>query len=446
MARYPLLGAIGVALTLLVSGCDRSDPVLRQVEQPSIVVVVVDTLRNDHLGHTGYGRETSPNIDRLAREGRVFSRVAAASPWTGPSVASIVTGRYPDELGIRDLDDPLPKAATTLAEVFRDNGWNTAAIVSNGYIAPWFGHDQGYEYFYKEEYLGDDDTNTTPVCTADRVTDKTIEWLKDAQEPFLLYVHYTDPHEPYLPPLEWKERFASDDDVLDEELLRGRQFTRVRLSQTQVKEIEAMYDASIAFADHEIGRLLEHVPDDVLVVLTGDHGEEFLDHGGFLHGHTVFEELIEVPLLFRGPGIEPGTADDLASHVDVAPTLISYAGLPPLPDPTGTSLVRALAGKRLREPDRTIFAVRELGGVKTVSARRDNWKLIYQGPRSMGLFDLHSDPQERLNRAREHSDVAQTLLHAIEERVERIQDAPPLDSEELENRRLQELRSLGYIN
>ena len=437
---------VTASLCVACGGDAPADPVLYTAGRPSVVMIVIDTVRNDHLGHAGYPRDTSPHLDRLAGQGRLFSRAVAASPWTGPSVASIVTGLYPDELGIRDLDDRLPDEATTLAEVFRDHGWNTAAIVSNGYIAPWFGHAQGYQHFDKEEYTGDDDSNSTPICTADRITDKAIDWLRTAQGPYFLYLHYTDPHEPYLPPQEWRERFLAGAAPIDEMLLRERRFTFVPMYDALLAGVKSMYDASIAFADAEIGRLLEHVPDDALVVVVGDHGEEFLDHGGFLHGHTVFEELVHIPLVFRGPGVVPGRADEPVSHVDIAPTVLSYAGLPPLSDLSGTSLVRALAGMQDSVGERTLFSVREYDGVATIAARRGDWKLIYGGPEAMSLYDLGADPGEQLDLADREPRTAQRLVRSIEARKDRLKEPAPRDSDEEQLKRLEELRSLGYIN
>jgi uncharacterized sulfatase len=370
----------------------------------------------------------------------------AASPWTGPSVASVVSGRYPDELGIRDLDDPLPRAALTLAEVLKEEGWQTGAVVSNGFVAPWFGHDQGYEMFHHEEYTGEDD-NFTPVCTADRVTDMALEWIADVSGPYFLYVHYTDPHDPYLPPQEWKERFVEGPDVLPDQLLQQQAFAKTRLTREQFAAVGSMYDASIAFADHEIGRLLDALPDDVLVVVVGDHGEEFFEHGAFLHGHTVFEELVRVPLIFRGSGVCAGRSlGAMVSHVDIAPTILDLAGAPPLDDATGRSLRRELQFEEVGTDDRVLFSVREYGGVKFVAARRGTWKLIHsEETGGTVLFDLQADPAERSNVASANAFMKQDLLQAIRERAGRIEDAPELDDEEQQRKRLQDLRNLGYI-
>jgi arylsulfatase A-like enzyme len=417
------------------------------VDPPSIVFVMIDTLRADHLQHHGYPRETSPNISRWAGKGTCFTRAVAASPWTGPSVASMVTGYYPDELGIRDLDDPLPRAASTLAEILSEHGYETGAVISNGYIAAWFGHDQGYGYFHQEQYTGEDD-NFTPVSTADRITDLALEWLRGAPRPFFLYVHYTDPHDPYLPPEEWSERFLEEAGSLDPELLLQGNFTRVPLTRSQLVAVHAMYEASIAFTDHEVNRLLERVSPDELLVIVGDHGEEFQEHGGFRHGHTVFEELLHVPLIFAGAGVEAGrVVDEVVSHVDILPTVLELSGYAAPRGVSGRSLLPLLDRSRDALEPRVVFGVREFRGSRVVAARDGRWKLIYQRePERLALFDLEADPREQRDLRRHEPRVVKELMAAIVKRRSRVAAAPELDDEELERKRLQELRSLGYID
>ena len=437
---------LACSLALSAIACDGNRCAEDPVDRPSIVMIMIDTLRADGMTHHGYPLETSPRLSGWAEQCTNFTHAMAASPWTGPSVASVVTGRYPDELGIRDLDDPLPRAAVTLAEALRDEGWTTGAVVSNGYVAPWFGHDQGYENFYFEEYTGEDD-NFVPLFTADRVTDSALEWIAQTSGPYFLYVHYTDPHDPYLPPQEWRERFVEDPSLLPDELLQQQAFARTPLTREQLAAVRGMYDASVAFADAEVGRLLDTLPDDVLVVVVGDHGEEFLEHGGFLHGQSVFEEMLRVPLIFRGPGVCAGKQEEgLVSHVDIAPTILDLAGASLPDDATGRSLRGELQLAEAPQEDRVLFSVREYGGVKVVAARKGSWKMMRnEQTGASALFDLQADPGEKRNVAQDHGPIAQELLQAISARLERIQAAPVLDDEEEQRRRIQNLRKLGYI-
>ena len=221
------LVSCGVLWLAVAPGCSESP-----APRPSVVLVVVDTLRADSTTSHGHPRDLTPRLARFADSGAVFLDCFAVSPWTTPSVASLVTGRYPDELGIRRMAQPLPEGAVTLAERLRAAGYATGAVVSNGMAGPQFGFDAGYDSFAFERYK-EDDLDTTgyaakrPSFTADRVTDRALEWLEGAREPFFLYVHYTDPHEPYLPPQKWRAAFSADP-ALPDELLLGLGFVRSR--------------------------------------------------------------------------------------------------------------------------------------------------------------------------------------------------------------------------
>jgi arylsulfatase len=398
----PLLAVL--ALVAGLAACGTSEP-------PSIVLVVIDTVRADHLTPYGYERDTSPHIERLARSGTLFLQGVAASPWTGPSVASIVTGRYPDEVGIRGLRHRLPPSVPSLAQILRDAGYATAAVVSNALAGPAYGYHRGYDSFHFEHYKLQPEGSAAPpgqpYFTADRVTERALAWIASAPKPFFLYLHYTDPHEPYLPPPRWRDRFVREASGFDETLLNGKRFTRVPLDGDELAAVRAHYEAEIAFVDHEVGRLVDALGNDVIVVLTGDHGEEFRDHGAFLHGHTLYQELLRVPLLLAGPGIpRDRTSAVPASHVDILPTVLELARVPSPPSVNGRSL---------------------LGAPGEV------------------LHDLSSDPGESRNRAPERRAVTLELARAIEERNARVVPGTrPVDPAAA--RRMEAaLRALGYV-
>jgi arylsulfatase A-like enzyme len=217
------------------------------------------------------------------------------------------------------------------------------------------------------------------------------------------------------------------------------------LTRGDVDIMESMYDASVAFADDEIGRLIDQLPEDVLVIVVGDHGEEFLDHGHLFHGHTVYEELIHVPLIVRGPQFDPTVTAEIVSHVDVTPTILEVLGVPVPEGLSGKSFHRALTGKSMqrREP---VFSVREYEGQRVLAARQDNWKLIYVDPGNRGLFELNSDPEEQHNVVHEHADLVERLEASINQHLERVREAGEDDSLELHEERMKALRSLGYVN
>jgi len=440
-------GWILILLTLALpwlAGCAQEEP-------PSIVLIVIDTLRKDHLECYGFEKATSPCISKFAQEGVIFDRALAASPWTGPSVASIVTGTYPDELGMRDLLAPLPDTASTLAEKLKKAGYATYAVVSNGIAGPAYGHDQGYDDFffkrYKEKKENLETAGSPLVFTADRVTDKALEMMAAASKPFFLYVHYTDPHDPYLPPSDWKERFLKGYSPLDEKILKDSLFTEMGMEPGQVETLKAHYQAEIAFTDHEVSRVLEALGPDTLVVLTGDHGEEFLEHGGFLHGHTLYRELLDVPLIFRGPGLARNTRiDDPVSHVDIAPTILDLAGVDIDRDPfSGCSLKPRLTNAAAPLQERPLFSVLETDDYHCVSVAMGSWKLLLvPAEKTVCLFDLAQDPSETRNVAQENPEVVSALIQAVKQRKARIRSAAQASPDMIKARE-EELRAIGYI-
>ncbi|MEW6071706.1 MAG: sulfatase [Planctomycetota bacterium] len=443
----PTLAAALAGVTALGCGGSSGDE-----PRAPVVLIVIDTLRADGLGCYGAGAEAAPAITRLGAEGAIFRQVLAASPWTGPSVASILTGKYPDEVGIHGLRDPLPIAAATLAERFQAAGFRTGAVVSNPLAGSAYGYDRGYEHFHLGRYKGEPGGSGRPFFTADRVTDAALAWLAEIAPdpaPFFLHVHYTDPHEPYLAPARWRDAALAGGAPLAEELLLDGAFTRAPLTASQLQTLERSYAAEVAFVDHEVGRLLAALPPDALVVFTSDHGEEFREHGGFLHGHSLFQELLHVPLIVRGPGVPAGVVVEApVSQVDIAPTIVELARLGRRrADFAGTSLVPLLqrAAAPGEEDARPHFSVLENKGHRVYAVRQGRWKLHYEpDQRQSILYDLEADPGERRNLAREQGDLVSSLVELLRKREARILPADTPKDPELLRRLEEELRAIGY--
>jgi arylsulfatase A-like enzyme len=434
-------------MSLALVGCGRDKPTL------SVVVIMIDTLRADQIGLEESEEKVAPRILRLAEEGTLFRNVFAASPWTGPSVASIVTGYYPDELGIRNLRDPLPPEAVTLAERFKAEDYMTGAVVSNAMAGPAYGFDQGYESLYIERYKGKAPAGPAPGAprpsfTADRVTDKALEWLKGAKAPFFFYVHYTDPHEPYMPPAEWRNKFLAGREPLDDDYLAESAFTRSKeVPGDLLDRVRTYYQAEVAFTDHEVGRLLDQVPPGTLVVLIGDHGEEFMEHGTFLHGHSLFQELLEVPLIFKGPGIPPGgMVGELVSHIDIVPTILDLAGMPVETGLPGKSFRPYIQNPSMESEPRLLFSVLESGRYRGDAVRTGPWKFHLVGQeKGQWLYNLDQDPKETRNVVVGNYKITKPLIQAIETRKSRAVDASKNRDPRMDRLREEELRAIGYI-
>ena len=416
--------------------------------RPSIVLVIVDTLRADALGSFGDSAGATPALDALAARGVRFANAVASSPWTGPSVASIVTGLYPDQLGMRELHDPLPAAADNLASLLGGAGYRTAAVVSNAICGPDYGHDRGYEQFQYEPYKrADADGRRFPHFTADRVTDRALElWnARDAHRPLFLHVHYTDPHEPYLAPEEYARPrgVRPEPSHLDYVLERG--YLKADPAPEFVDWMRRAYRAEVAFLDAQLGRLLEAVGEEAIVLVVSDHGEEFAEHGGFLHGHMLYEELLHVPMLLAGPGVPEGiVAESLVSHVDVLPTLLGLVGVSPPGSTAGENLAPAWAGGL---PKRRVLSFLLTDGRRRVAVRRGAWKYVrFPGEREPILYNVELDAEESRNFLTARERVGDGLRDFLERRdaaLTVIEGGEATASGEAS--RVEALRAIGYV-
>lgn len=418
-------GRAALALWALVSalGCSRTPA------HPNLVLVVIDTLRADHLGAYGHARAQTPRLDALAARGTRFTAARAPSSWTLPSVASILTGRYPAEHGVERLVSALGEEHVTIPETLAAAGYETAAFSANvSLVTPESGFAQGFERFDVLEAPADAKRVDDPVlvrdgatrrqaATADTVTDAVLAWKaarRDPARPYFLYVHYFDPHASYTPPVAYAERFGVKAE--DPLLARGQAmvtFGGPPPGAPDLATLLALYDAEIAFTDHELGRLLDGLGNEAIVVVTADHGEEFGDHRGMLHGRTLFEEMIWVPLLVAGADLPPGrVVETPVSLVSIAATLTELAGVPPSPGLAGRSLVPALRGGA-PAADIVFAELATANALHRAAAIDGTWKLILDRGFAPVLFDLAADPDERARRQHGVADRVVALQKAL---------------------------------
>ena len=361
----------------------------------NIVLLSVDTLRADHTGWHGYGRETTPALSGLARRSVVFGQAMSTSSWTLPAHGSLLTGEYPAVHGAQDDGSRLSEHIPTLAERFQRAGFRTFGVVSHIYVARPFGFARGFDLF--------DDTLIEEGARnprADVVVDRFFEVLDAAPEtvPFFGFVHLFDPHWDYEAPAPDGRRWLATDYAGP---IDGRYETMVPylsgsgLEATDRQALIALYDGELRWVDRQVERLLagleaRGLTESTLFVLTSDHGEEFLDHGQLGHGRTVFQEQLHVPLLFHHPSLATEWRREPVSAVDVTPTLLDLAGLPVPADLPGHSL-------RNRPPaDRVLFAESIRFGLDWRAARLGPVKaaeLAEAGGRA--FYDLAADPAER---------------------------------------------------
>jgi arylsulfatase A-like enzyme len=438
--------AAGLAVAAGCRGQTRTAPPQR------VVLISVDTLRADHLGGYGYGRPTSPGIDALAREGVLFEDVSAPSPWTLPSHASLLTGLYPSRHGLKAHDRYLPSTVPTLAALLGRAGFVTAGVVNSYNLGPRFGLDRGFqEFLYVEEAADQVEPST-------RITEQAMAWLRQHRDRRLfLFVHYYDVHSDYRSRPRYEEQFVAPyrgvADGTTAQLMAYRE-GRVRLEGRDAAHLIDLYDAGLRQMDDELQRLFaflrdEKLLDDTLLILTSDHGEEFLERGGVLHGRTQFQEVMRVPLVMRGPGLPAGRRVAApVSLLDVMPTLLRRAEAEVPSGLDGEDLAVSWRGEDGRLGERYLFGEADHNNAEpdiTRAVRHRSYKLHFNrltGQRE--LFDLARDPGERADRAGFEPAVTSELMARLERFMQiRGEAAPPsrLTPEEIEK-----LRSLGYLN
>ena len=397
-----------------------------------MLVITIDTLRADRLGCYGFGLAHTPATDRLAEEGVRCTDVASSAPITLPAHCSIMTGLYPPAHGVRDNGNyALGPEAVTLAERLRGAGYHTGAFVSAGVLTRRYGLDQGFDT-YDDDLWSEDDPPLFMIRerpaprTADRVLAWLDAWKQGSRPPFFLWVHFFDPHQPYL--------------------LRSSDLAA--LAPTP-------YDAEIAEADRGVGRIVEWlrqegVLDRTLVVLTADHGESLDEHGEPTHGVFIYDATIQVPLVWRLPAVFAAntTYRGPVRHVDIMPTVLGVLGLAGGDATQGTNLLAALQG-RTAPPDLVQYSEARLaeegfGMAPLFGVRHDGRKWI-AAPRPE-LYDLRRDPRELANLYSADAAAARPLeedLAAVSaDSARRALTAP---TRQIDRETEEMLRALGYL-
>ncbi|MFH1312447.1 MAG: sulfatase [Candidatus Eisenbacteria bacterium] len=396
-----------------------------EAPKTNVIIIGIDTLRPDHLGCYGYGRATSPNIDRFAAEGVLCEKAISQSPWTLPSFATVFTSLYPTQHGAMVVKSRMRESFPTLATILRDAGYATGAIINAPALKPANGVDRGFDHCHMTPLDG---------RNADGTTRDALEWIDTIDnQPFFMFVHYFDPHLSYSPPSPYDQRFdpGYEGRIGDSFDLEG--FSRVRdvmfeelkvLSAADWNHIVSLYDGEIAFTDKAIEDLLKGLYDralrgNTLIVFLSDHGEEFYEHGGFEHGHSLYNELIWIPLMFSLPGVLPEGVR-LSRQVrllDVAPTILDILGMEPPSHFEGVSLRPLLEGTgvpAVRDgsllPHDVAYSEAIMHGPEMKSVSAYPLKLVHHMATDKDmLFDLENDPEEMRNLAGRKPDLSAEL-------------------------------------
>ena len=405
----------------------------RDTANDNVVVFLFDSLRKDHMHWHGYWRHTAPALEAMARDSLVFDRFIAQSSWTKPSMASLLTSTYPSTHGaVRQTPDShLPQSLLTLPEVLREAGYHTIALMENPHMGDRNspkGFDQGFEVY---EYFD-------PAKRKDELPEilgtRALEVLRDRprDRPFFLLIFFLNPHFPYEP--------------------KAEHFGGLRAGPSNPGPINP-YDAEIVDADRQVARVLgwlkeEGLEQGTIVAFTTDHGEEFGDHGKAFHGHTLYDCLIDMPLVIRGLGAV-GRFPGLVRQIDLMPTLLDYLGIDPSPEAraqmAGVS-IRPFVEAGARSTDLVAYSETTYrDDIDLVSLRTENDKIIVNLAEDLvERYDLVTDPQEYNDIATDGDRAQIAALRAWRASLPSA-DAPALPPRELTDAEREQLRSLGYL-
>lgn len=433
-----------------------------QPTPPNLVLVVVDSLRADHLTPYGYERETSPALELMASKGTLFERAYSAAPWTMPSVASILTGQHPSHHGVTNTDRVLPGELTTMAELLRQRGYTTAAVISHHLIGKRFRFEQGFDEFVE------DDVGGAKYISTQGVTRKASDFLRSVskgarREPFFLFVHYFDPHYDYRDheAIEWASPRAGR--LNGSEGIGALRGMLDDMTEEEIAFLVDRYDEEILFTDAGFGRLIKNLEnlgfgDDTLVVFTADHGEEFLGRGWLGHMRTLYDELVRVPLLISGPGVPKNQRlKSPVSTVALLPTLLELMGLDAnadlqLPESSFASIIHA--GGAL--DDAYAFCeVDYLGVEEGRPGLKTTHKKAVVGPRykfvrddrsgELELYDLLKDPGEQTDISEAEVSLAQELEARLDRHLEAAKrNALVAEKRKINQAEFKDLQQLGY--
>ncbi len=383
---HPIRSVLAAILAVVLTACGERAfvPPWAGEPPPNVLLLSVDTLRADHLGFHGYPRATSPNLDAFARTAVVFDDAQASASWTLPGLATVFTSTYSSTHNCWSFASRLDDSFTTLTEILTRAGYDSACVVSHLYCTVRHGLQQGFVHF--DDTFAYPEADPVDAVTSQRIAERGIGFLERKAaapdgHPWFLWLHFFDPHDEYVEHPGISERFVTPGDRTATQVARDR------------------YDGEIAYTDLHVGRVLQALEqtgqsDDTIVVFLSDHGEEFGDHGGYRHGHTLFAELVRVPLAIRVPSIAPRHVPELVRTVDVLPTVLELVGLRAPAGIEGQSLAPAMRGADLR-------ALPALAEIRTDAATLDcvvdgRFKLVRDLSRAGApiLFDLEADPGE----------------------------------------------------
>jgi len=474
-----------------------------------LLLYVVDALRADHLSCYGYGRSTTPNIDALAEEGLLYRQCFTPATWTKPVSASVLTGAYPPTHGTRTREDTFDADIRRLPELLAEEGYETGGFSAMGNVSASIGYDRGFDAYYDlykdpaiverratssadSEELAHETEGEIALPRASDVRERLTDWVEATTGEFFAFCWSIDPHIPYDPPADFRE-FV--DPAYAGSVNGQRETLPAVTTDEDLDHLKGLYDGEIRYSDHEFGQVVERLRklglyEETMIVLIGDHGDAFMEHGRLTHGHLPFEELIHVPCVIKPPASHdhnPRTIEETVALIDLVPTILHAAGIDDRPEtiqgrsippygPAGSSTpvysetrsreiyptfysVRTDQWKYMtvEEPDRTVRTLIETakqvyrrGLIRDLLRHPRYYFDRYSHDEDEFLYDVAEDPEERHNRIQDRSDIAAQLRNQLHEWVhegESIHESlASLENIRIDPETDEQLRQLGYVD
>ena len=441
-------------------------------EDCNVILLLIDTLRADHMGCYGYYRETTPEIDKFAKESVIFKNMIAQCSWTRPSTTSILSGLYLKNHGVYAINQTLSEDVLILPEILQDNGYHTYAFISNGIVSEHAGFNQGYDHFNdrlfarlmkerrEQNNLSADPNGAVFYINSKNLNEEVFEFVREnvtSRFNNFIYIHYMDPHGPYNPEV---KHFSADNKIQlgndTRRLLGPKNVSQAFLEEKTEKERQQIfqeminsYDDEILINDDSVGELFEFLKsqgmyDNSIIIILADHGEEFYEHGGFAHGRTLYEEQLKVPLIIKVPNIGHKVIDEQVNHIDVVPTVLDLLGIDSGVEFDG---VNVLDGKY----HEFSYSELEFHKNKKSAIRTLELKLIrnHLDEKDNQFYLLSEDYKEKndLYSNKEYSIEVELLYNRLNSFLEDKRDLDLTQQErEIDEETLEQLKALGYMN
>ncbi len=451
---------VSLTFVALVSLLWFGKAVFSRPSGPNVLLIVADTLRADHLGCYGYENLTSPSIDSFATESVLFERAFSNASWTTPSMGSLLTSLYPHEHGAFGFHNHLKKAVPTMAEVFRNAGYTTFCVQTNIHLTKSYDFGHGF-----------DQTEEVMLAKGEEVASLFMTWLEKRKEgPFFAYLHFMDTHFPYNAPGEMEKIFNLE--IGQEEFITTdiRLLSKMGISDSDKQKVIRLYDDAVTYFDgcfQKISEVLKSrdIYENTIIVLVSDHGEEFWEHGGYAHGHSLYNEVIRVPLIIRYPPIfSPKSYGANIALTDIMPTILGAADIPHFLDLSGDNRIGSILNDTRSEKE--IFVEALLTSPEKKALIKDDLKLIENTGilnedivDILGILSKHLIPREKagfeLYHLSEDSSETRNIVADFPDTVENMKKSlrifkwksfdDLLEMKPQKEGRVEKLKSLGYM-